>query len=291
MRVNAVSGIGVPALHGLCQEARGDRKRRIASGLCIGRHIRFAKGNDGKVCRFGKEVCSVHGLRREGRGLRNFWCVLTFLCRRRDIGHTAMGRWAECEVQAAEARSPVRPQAPVKRGGSGAGTNGMSLAKEEPDPHVLRDPMKDFPSLLLLANRGRLVAYRPNGTGHLKVLDSLEPMEGNAKLSDLVTDQAGAFPTDGPGTAAYESMPLTEELKIRALRQIADKMDEILEREGASSWGFAAAPELNGAVLEQLPEERRDGLTLNLRLDLTNSPPDQVHARFDEERKHNGPPR
>lgn len=145
--------------------------------------------------------------------------------------------------------------------------------------------MKDFPELIILTNRGRLVAYRPTSTGHLEPVDSLEPMEGNTKISDLVTDQAGAFPTDGPGTAAYESMPLATELEIRSLRQIAGKIEEILEREEPATWGMAAAPEINGAVVEMLPEACRENLTMNLKLDLTNSPPGKVHARFEEERQ------
>jgi len=145
--------------------------------------------------------------------------------------------------------------------------------------------MKDFPELIVLANRGHLVAYRPISTGHLEPVDSLEPMEGNVKISDLVTDQAGAFPTDGPGTAAYESMPLAEELEIRSLRQIAGKIEEILEREEPGTWGFASLPELNEAILEQLSDAHRDSLSLNLNLDLTNSPVAKVHARFEEERQ------
>jgi hypothetical protein len=118
---------------------------------------------------------------------------------------------------------------------------------------------------------------RPTPAGHLDVIDSLEPMEGNVKISDLVTDQAGAFPTGGPGTAAYENLPLAEELEIRALRQIAERIEEILEREGAGTWGFSALPELNGAMLELLSGECRKRLVLNLKLDLTNSPPTEVH--------------
>lgn len=145
--------------------------------------------------------------------------------------------------------------------------------------------MKDFPHLIILANRGRLVAYRPTEAGHLVMVDSLEPMEGNVKISDLVTDQAGAFPTDGPGTAAYESMPLATELEIRSLRQIGGKIEEILEREEPATWGFAALSELNEAILEHVPDECRDNLTVNLLVDLTNSPVTKVHARFEAERQ------
>ncbi|GEM_PF-1436093 len=146
--------------------------------------------------------------------------------------------------------------------------------------------MKDFPDLIILANRAHIVAYRTNGGGHLNLVDSLESMEGNMKISDLVTDQAAAFPTDEPGTAAYEDMPLTEELEIRSLRQIAGKIDGILSREEPGIWGFAAAPELNEAILEQVDDEHRDRLACNLRLDLTKSPPAEVHGRFAGENRN-----
>ena len=143
--------------------------------------------------------------------------------------------------------------------------------------------MKDFPPLLILTNRGHLKAYRPTESGHLEMIDSLEPMEGNIKISDLVTDQAGAFPTDGPGTSGYESMPLAQELEIRAIRQIAGKIEEILEREEVASWGFAASPELNESVIELLADECRGSLMINLRRDLTNSGPVDIRKRFEKE--------
>ncbi len=143
--------------------------------------------------------------------------------------------------------------------------------------------MKHLPDLLFVTNRGHLIAYRPADTGHLEVIDSLEPMEGNVKISDLVTDQAGAFPTGGAGTAAYENLPLTEELKLRSLRKIAAKMEEILEREQPGTWGFAAAPEINGAIIELLPRWCGETHTINLKLDLTNSPPAEVKARFEKQ--------
>lgn len=142
--------------------------------------------------------------------------------------------------------------------------------------------MKDFPSLLILANQGRLVAYRPTDSGHLELIDSLEPMEGNVKISDLVTDQGESFATDGPGTSGYDSMPFRDELEIRALRQIAGKVEEILEREEPATWGFGAGQDLNEAILELLPDECPENLTLKVFLDLTGSPAAQIRARFEE---------
>lgn len=143
--------------------------------------------------------------------------------------------------------------------------------------------MSSLPSILILTNRGRMVAYRSTQSGNLEQFDSLEPMEGNRNISDLVTDQAGQFPTDGPGMSAYESLPLIDELQIRADRQIAGKIEEILEQERPYSWGFAAASEINAGILDLLPDEWKGNLVCNLKLDLTNTPPGEVKTRFEEQ--------
>lgn len=142
--------------------------------------------------------------------------------------------------------------------------------------------MNDFPTLIVLTDQEHLVAYRPAGSAGLEPIVGLEPMEGNETLSDLVTDQAETFPTDDPGTSAYESMPLGDELEIRSRRQVAGKIEEILEREEPATWGFAASPDLNEAILDLLSERSSGNLTINLSLDLTHSPPAQVRARFEE---------
>ena len=142
---------------------------------------------------------------------------------------------------------------------------------------------RKLPPVLILANRGKLVAYRHTEEGPLEPLEVLEPMEGNRSLSEIVTDQAGAFPTGGgPGTASYESLPLLEEMDLRSERKIAARIETILSREEAPAWGFAAASEVNGAILDHLRKEWREAVRFNLKRDLTNIPRDEVLARFEE---------
>lgn len=140
--------------------------------------------------------------------------------------------------------------------------------------------MKTLPSLIFLANRGRLLAYRSTPADHLEPIDSLQPVEGNRKISEVVTDQSGSFPAVGPAMASHESLPLLDEMKIRADRQIAAKMMEILEREQPFSWAFSAPSEINAALLERLPSELKGHLVRNLKLDLTNLPPAEVASRL-----------
>lgn len=141
----------------------------------------------------------------------------------------------------------------------------------------------NIPSIIIVANRGHLVAYRKTDNGALEVIDSGSFAEGNSKISDIVTDQAGAFPVSGgPGTGSYESLPLVAELEVRSFRKVADKIGEILDGDKGSWWGFASPSEINGAITDHLQERHRSKISINLKSDLTNSPKDDVYRRFEK---------
>lgn len=115
-----------------------------------------------------------------------------------------------------------------------------------------------------------------------KRIDELDPMGGIRSIADLVTDQAEEFPTDGPEATSYESLPLDEELEIRTEREIAGRIEEILEREKPERWGYAADAEINEAVLEFLLPEFREHLARNIVADLSAAPEDEVRKAFSE---------
>lgn len=142
--------------------------------------------------------------------------------------------------------------------------------------------MNKIPSLIIVTNRGHLVAYRPTESGSLQRIDSAEFSEGTDKISEIVTDQAGAFQMTGPGTGSYESLPLVAELEVRCFRRIADKIGEIIDREKPASWGFATPSEINKAILDHLNPKYQEKLWRNLKLDLTNSSPGDVASRFEK---------
>ena len=152
--------------------------------------------------------------------------------------------------------------------------------------------MNRIPSLLIVTNRGHLVAYRTTETRSLEKIDTGDFAEGTEKLSDLVTDQSGAFPkTGGTATSSYESLPLEAELEMRCFRQIARQIQRIIDRENPGKWGFATPSEINGAILDGIGEPYHKKLGLNLKLDLTNSPAEEVYKRFAAaaEREHELP--
>lgn len=143
--------------------------------------------------------------------------------------------------------------------------------------------MTAIPELLILADRGHLVAYRTTETGHMERVESFDIIEGHEKLSNIVTDQAGAYGNIGsPGTSSHESMPLINELEARCIRQIIKKIETLVDREEPKFWGFAASAEINHAILDGVPDRYLQKLAVNLKLDLTNSPPAQVRSKFAE---------
>jgi hypothetical protein len=120
-----------------------------------------------------------------------------------------------------------------------------------------------------------------DGVRRLEEIDHANFGTGNQKISEIVTDQAGAFPVSGSvGTGASESMPMVAELEIRSFRSIREKIVEILDREKPNRWGFATPSEINGAVLDELDDRYRKILQVNLRLDLVNNPASEVLAAF-----------
>ncbi|MBX3741571.1 MAG: host attachment protein [Akkermansiaceae bacterium] len=139
----------------------------------------------------------------------------------------------------------------------------------------------NLPSIIIAANRGHLVAYRKTENDSLQPIDNASFKEGNANISDLVTDQAGAFPMSGtPGTGSFESLPLVAELEVRSFRKVAERIGRILDEEDIPWWGFASPSEINGAILDHLKPQYREKVSISLKSDLTNSPKEQVYQSF-----------
>lgn len=143
--------------------------------------------------------------------------------------------------------------------------------------------MKSIPSIIIVTDRGNLITYRSTDTNRLQEISRASFTEGKLKVSDTVSDQSGAFPISGSvGTSAYESMPMLAEREVRSFRKIREKIVEILDREKPGGWGFAAPSEINGAILDELDKKYHQNLRTNLRLDLTNSPPQDIVKAFEK---------
>ncbi|MCW1925158.1 host attachment protein [Luteolibacter arcticus] len=142
--------------------------------------------------------------------------------------------------------------------------------------------MKPLPSLLVVTDRGRLLAYLTDEAGRPRLLSTTEFKEGNKKISELVTDQAGAFPNTGSvGTSSAERMPLVAEMEVRCFRKIAEEVDKLLKREGVTTWGLCAPSEIHGALLDFVSRDALERLGSQVRRDLVNSSPQDVKEAFE----------
>jgi hypothetical protein len=143
--------------------------------------------------------------------------------------------------------------------------------------------MKQLPSLLVAADRGRLVAYVIGENGALKLHATTAIEEGREKLSELVTDQAGAFPNPGSvGTSSAERLPLERELEARCIRQLAADIEKLLAEQGHPIWGLAAPPDVLAATADHLRREALGCLSLQVPKDLVNAPPPDVREAFEQ---------
>ncbi len=140
--------------------------------------------------------------------------------------------------------------------------------------------MKSLPPVIIVTDRGRLVAFR-SAEGQLRRIASVEFEEGNRKLSELVTDQAGAFPNTGStGTSSAERLPLVAELEVRCFRKISDTIHEVLATEQPGWWGLAAPSEMHAAIVDFLDPADRESLSRHVRRDLVNSSMTDIEAAF-----------
>ena len=146
--------------------------------------------------------------------------------------------------------------------------------------------MKALPELIIVADRGRMIAYRNTGGTSFEVVDSMQIEEGRSKLSEQVTDNAGRFSSRATqGGGAAESMTLVAELDTRIFEKLAAAITALCATHKPRTWAFAAPSEINGAILDGLAAELKDRLRLNLDKDLTHFPAGKLKAYLEE---HNG---
>jgi hypothetical protein len=147
--------------------------------------------------------------------------------------------------------------------------------------------MSRIPEFVVVADRGRLLSYLVQKNGRRatpRLIESLEMIEGRQQMRELVSDRMGAFPTggtNGQGNSPAERMTLTAEISMRTVRNLANRIGELLKLHQPMTWAFAAPGEINGIILDELSKEWRDRLEQNLPLDLTRTPATELLEHFE----------
>src|SRR5207247_9834701 len=111
-------------------------------------------------------------------------------------------------------------------------------------------------SLIIVADRGSLKAYRVNETPtrgpSLKLVQAFDVTDAHGKLVDKVTDLAGRYAAsdgDGMHQASIAETKWETETERRINKQLADKITQIAKSNGVEGWSFDADPSCQTAII------------------------------------------
>ena len=142
-------------------------------------------------------------------------------------------------------------------------------------------------SLIIVTDRGSLKAYKVSDTPtrgpSLQLVQAFDTTDAHGRYQDKLTDQAGAFPSGAaPGqmNSIAERTGIENENDRRICKQLADNIAEIVQRQGAEGWSFAAPASIHAAVVELLPVDVRDRIVEHVKSDLVKIEPAKLAGHF-----------
>ncbi len=130
-------------------------------------------------------------------------------------------------------------------------------------------------SLIIVVDRGSLKAYRvdptPTRGASLQLVQAFEITGAHGRYDDKVTDQAGRFPvSDGNrrhANSVAERTALETENDRRICKQLAEHIAQVVKREAAEGWSFAAPASIHATVSDLLPAPIRHRLVEHVKSD------------------------
>ena len=143
-------------------------------------------------------------------------------------------------------------------------------------------------SLIIVADRGSLKAYRVNETPtrgpSLKLVQAFDVTDAHGKLIDKVTDLAGrrypASDAAGMHQASIAETKLETETERRINRQLADQITKIAKSNGLEGWSFAAPASCHNAIIELLAPDVRNRIVEFVKSDLVKVEPAKLASHF-----------
>jgi hypothetical protein len=143
-------------------------------------------------------------------------------------------------------------------------------------------------SLIIVADRGGVKAYRVNQTptrgASLQLVQAFDITDAHGRYNEKLTDQAGRFPvSDGNGrhaNAIAERTALETENDRRICKQLAEHIAEVVKREAAEGWSFAAPASIHSSVTGLLPRALRNRVVEHVKSDLVKIEPSKLSSHF-----------
>jgi len=141
--------------------------------------------------------------------------------------------------------------------------------------------------LIVVMDLGCLKGYRVTrdevtGAERIEKLEEFQNPDAHVRFGETVSDQAGRFRGGGPnghGGMSHGEKHLNEQRR-RLLRQITDRINDLVRREACDQWHLGATRELNQRVVGSLESDVRARLRRNVAADLTKLKANELLERF-----------
>jgi hypothetical protein len=141
--------------------------------------------------------------------------------------------------------------------------------------------------LLIVTDLGLLKAYRcemsPSQTARLEPLREVVLEEASTRFDDKVTDVAGrrSGPTQRDwGAPIADDHNLRLETRRRVIKDIAQQIQQLVQREENEGVWLAADPEINPRILEELPPPIRSRIEKIVPRDLIKAGEKELIGHF-----------
>lgn len=120
----------------------------------------------------------------------------------------------------------------------------------------------------------------------LEQVDAFESVYGDDRISRRLSDQAGQFGKGSTGSAAIndgangERHNINLENRRRSIKEVADRISELLKSGEYESCYLAASNEINNQIMENLSPEARGKIEKNVHRNLVNAAREEVLHHF-----------
>lgn len=122
----------------------------------------------------------------------------------------------------------------------------------------------------------------PLGRESVELLESVDSLETHQRISEKVTDRMGDFQSSRGSGSAGEEQNLELEEEKRRIKEIAKQISNSLQNQNFKSWCLAAPKAINNQIVEHLDPHLREKLVINLHLDLTKIPDNELLEHFNK---------
>lgn len=145
--------------------------------------------------------------------------------------------------------------------------------------------------LVVLTDLGKFKAYRleddrVSSNPRLQPVDSYETALGDDRIGSYLSDQAGQFQKGALSFAAINDGANGERHNIwlenerRSVKQIAEKMNQLLSNGDFDTCYFAASREINREIVNHLSPQAKAKIEKNLTCNLVNAPQEELLNHF-----------